>query len=251
MQLIINPNGIAATITNIPGLDLGAISGIVAMKGDRVAQYSPLITELLRPEVITMVSVSADAAGKTSLTISLSPTVKQGRPDFQMSDGQQRTLFSLASSIVNTAGGQGTPLLHTKEILRDFTPQQLPDLSDRPQVAKDLFKVCEGVLKPMAERHGGQCEIAGAGQSDLAKTPLNSNELRFLDPNKTQIVTSVFAFGACSGCEAFALTYGQSPKEINKRLAEMGSPFQVRNVVRQDISSQGLGTVFVRGRRPA
>jgi len=230
-----NPNPLAPTF-NMSGIDMRGLRKIVIPSQDHeITRYAPIAKVLFEQySAVTRVEFS-NMNDQVSMTLCLDPRIAKGRKDFELSDKNKNAITGLVSAVQTHLTNAGHSALYSDHIIRSFNPKKSIKAEDiaKPEV-RDVFTATMAVLNPMAASHGGSFEVVGMNAD--ASGPLSDHERKFLSDEKDSVVFEVAVFGSCSGCTAFFMTYGQSPRKIATALKEINPScsLQVRHITPTD-----------------
>lgn len=229
-----NPNGFAATFDL--GLDLIDPYGkIVVPKGDAIAQYVPIAHSLLSAhDSFQRVDLIHTDDG-TALTLNLGGFLAATQPEFQWDDQKRNTVQKLIDQFFVAANAQGVKPVNIDALKANYTAMEQFEIEDDAD-AQNLLATVNGVLMPMAAKHGGGFEIMDLEiyeESDF-------KDREFLSKDREHVNVIVSVFGACAACGSFPFTYGLAPKVITEALDKIDSPFQVGRVSRSDVAKGGM-----------
>ena len=244
MQLVTdNPNPLSLTF-NLNGLDMGALRKVIVPKGNEIGEHIPLAKTLLEQSDAFDRVEMINNDGAVSLTLCLSPRLKQGNPNFALPDVQKHQISELVSQIQKHLSDTGQNPFHVGCLSHSYEPISAITSEGLSGDIKDAFDATTTILTPMAAEHGGSFEVVDL--YDASEATLNTHETSFLSPNKTSIGVDLVVFGSCSGCSAFYMTYGQAPKKIAEILKEASpqSSMQIRHITPSDNYASGRALIF-------
>lgn len=225
------------TDTTTPDWQIGKI---ICPRGDAIANHVQVAASFLDlktsgKDLFSQVDlVHNPKTGTTHLTASLNPALTGGRKDFKWPDALVSKISGAIDQFKAKVASSKTAFADVAALKAKYHPIPVPDVSTLPDNVATFYTRTLDILREMAAKHGGACEVV-----DLEPSKISDSGAQTYD-------AIVATAGACSACAQFALTYGLSPAKINADSDVQTTSFRVGEVRRSTHPSHKGGMLFKR-----